>query len=96
MASRGPKQVLVQHDRPPTEAEIAAFTALTQETDRVVLTPTVVNGRPRFSLALLCRTENGEMFLQVLAHLIVPAEEVLACQDMPGETKTRSSREDLN
>ena len=96
MAESSPKKVLVQHDRPATLAEIEAFRVIHNATDRIVLMPVVVNGDPRFALALLSRNDKGEQYLQLLAHLVLPTDEVLDTQGNHGCLRPPTPSKDLN
>ena len=86
MASQsGKKRFLKDHDRPPTLAEIRVLSAIHDQTKRVVLAPTLVNGEKRYALALLCQDPAGELYLNLLA--FIPSDE---------EVLDTSSEQDYN
>lgn len=67
---------LKQHRRPPTPEEVLAFKDLYRQVDRAVLMPLVVNGQDRYAVALLRESGTGKKYLQVLAVLLHPDDDV--------------------
>lgn len=93
---RGKKGPVEPAAHVPTERELAVLHAIHQMTDRVVLVPVYINGQPRIALALLSKSETGQPYVQVLANLLQPTDEVLDSRGCPGYNKTPPARNDLN
>lgn len=96
MVEDSAKKVLVSHDRSATPEEISAFQAIHRFTDRIVLAPVIVNGTTRFALALLSHNDKGNDYLQILAHIALPTDEILDNDGNHGCLHPPPSSKDLN
>ena len=81
--------------RHPTERELWVLRALSWMSDRIVLVPIIFNGQERFGIALLSESSNGEQYVQVLASLFMPTDEVLDSRGLPGYNRI-PNKKDLN
>lgn len=82
--------------RPPTPMELGALQVIHKMTDRIVLVPVVFNGEPRYALALLGQENGGEQYVQILATLLLPTDEVLDSRGGAGYNKTPPPKKDMN
>lgn len=77
MANQRCKEVIRPHTRLPSEQELAIFELIHSETHRVVLVPVTVEGQDKFALAVLTPGSSGTPAVRVIAHLVLPEEEIV-------------------